>query len=136
MSSKPNLRLGPDQDVADGVLDRRRAITELVGDPGDTLFVSGLAGSKDDVLHVVGADSPAAFSLSGAMGAAVAMGLGLALAQQGDFKDAIESYRAALRLDPNHEKAHKNIGIKIKNQSRSRIYYFFNLIYFYCTFTD
>ena len=81
MSSKPNLRLGPDQDVADGVLERRRALTELVGDPGDTLFVSGLAGSKDDVLHVVGADSPAAFTLSGAMGAAVAMGLGLALAQ-------------------------------------------------------
>lgn len=81
MSSKPALRLGPDKDIAKGVLERRHAVSALVGDPGDTLFVSGLAGSKDDVLNVVGADSPAAFTLSGAMGAAVMMGLGLALAQ-------------------------------------------------------
>jgi len=81
MSSKPALRLGPDQDVADGVLERRHAVSSLIGDPGDTLFISGLAGSKDDVLSVVGADSAQAFTLSGAMGAAVAMGLGLALAQ-------------------------------------------------------
>ena len=81
MSSKPSLRLGPDQDVAEGVLERRHAVSSLIGDPGDTLFISGLAGSKDDVLSVVGADSTAAFTLSGAMGAAVAMGLGLALAQ-------------------------------------------------------
>jgi phosphonopyruvate decarboxylase len=81
MSSKPSLRLGPDTKVADGVLERRHAVSSLIGDPGDTLFISGLAGSKDDVLSVVGADSTAAFTLSGAMGAAVAMGLGLALAQ-------------------------------------------------------
>ena len=81
MTSKPALRLGPDKDVAKGVLERRQAIKALIGDPGDTLFVTGLAGSKDDVLSVTGAESPAAFTLSGAMGAAVMMGLGLALAQ-------------------------------------------------------
>ncbi len=81
MLSKPGLRTGPDETVAEGKLERREAVNALIGDPGDTLFVSGLAGAKDDVLSVVGADSPAAFTLSGAMGAAVAMGLGLALAQ-------------------------------------------------------
>ena len=81
MSSKPALRLGPDQEVGEGILERRHAVSALIGDPGDTLFISGLAGSKDDVLHVVGADSTQAFTLSGAMGAAVAMGLGLALSQ-------------------------------------------------------
>ncbi|MEC8775352.1 MAG: hypothetical protein VXX79_10940 [Pseudomonadota bacterium] len=45
------------------------------------MIVSGLVGSEDDVLSVVGADSAQAFTLSGAMGAAVAMGLGLALAE-------------------------------------------------------
>ena len=72
MSLKPNLRLGPDQEVTEGTLERRHAVSSLVGSPGDTLFVSGLAGSKDDVLHVVGADSPKAFTLSGAMGRALA----------------------------------------------------------------
>ena len=81
MSSKPGLRLGPDQEIAEGVLERRHAVSSLIGDPGEALFISGLAGSKDDVLSVVGSDSAQAFTLSGAMGAAVAMGLGLALAQ-------------------------------------------------------
>ena len=45
------------------------------------MIVSGLVGSEDDVLSVVGADSAQAFTLSGAMGAAAAMGLGLALAE-------------------------------------------------------
>lgn len=78
---KPSLRLGPDETVAEGVPERRHAVSSLIGVPGDTLFVSDLAGSKDDVLSLVGTDSAQAFTLSGAMGAAVAMGLGLAPAQ-------------------------------------------------------
>ena len=52
MSSKPSLRLGPDETVAEGVLERRHAVSSLIGEPGDTLFVSGLAGSEDAVEHV------------------------------------------------------------------------------------
>lgn len=80
MSSKPALRTGPDETVAEGVLERRHAVSTLMGDTSDMLIVTGLAGAKDDVLAVTG-DSPSVFTLSGAMGAAAAMGLGLALAQ-------------------------------------------------------
>lgn len=81
MSSKPNLRTGPDEAVTGGQLERRDAVMKLIGgDSDDVLYVSGLAGSKDDVLATVG-DIPTAFTLSGAMGAAAALGLGLALAQ-------------------------------------------------------
>ncbi len=79
-NTKPKLRTGPDEAVSEGVLDRRHAVAELLGDPAGTLIVTGLAGTKDDVLAVTG-DDPSVFSLSGAMGAAVMMGLGLALAQ-------------------------------------------------------
>ena len=81
MASKPKLRTGPDETVAAGMLERRHAVAALLGDVGDALIVTGLAGSKDDVLAITGADCPTAFTLSGAMGAATAMGLGLALAQ-------------------------------------------------------
>jgi phosphonopyruvate decarboxylase len=81
MSTKPKLRTGPDPEVTAGLLERRAAVKKLLGsDTDDLLFVSGLAGAKDDVLAAVG-DSPNAYTLSGAMGAATAMGLGLALAQ-------------------------------------------------------
>lgn len=81
MSSKPNLRTGPDENVTKGQLERRDAVKKLIGDDSDdVLYVSGLAGTKDDILATFG-DVPRAFTLSGAMGAAAAMGLGLALAQ-------------------------------------------------------
>ena len=80
MSSKLGLHTGPEELVQEGMLERRHAVEALLGDTSDMLIVTGLAGSKDDVLAVTG-DSPSVFTLSGAMGAAAMMGLGLALAQ-------------------------------------------------------
>jgi thiamine pyrophosphate-dependent acetolactate synthase large subunit-like protein len=81
MTGKPALKTGPDAAVKEGMLERRAAVKQLLGeDTDDILVVTGLAGAKDDVLNALG-DAPNAFTLSGAMGAATAMGLGLALAQ-------------------------------------------------------
>ncbi|MEM9685149.1 MAG: thiamine pyrophosphate-dependent enzyme [Pseudomonadota bacterium] len=80
MSMKPTLSTGPSESLEPGMLERRAAVAELLGDTEDMLIVTGLAGSKDDALHAAG-DVPTLFTLSGAMGAAAAMGLGLALAQ-------------------------------------------------------
>jgi thiamine pyrophosphate-dependent acetolactate synthase large subunit-like protein len=66
---------------ATGHLERRDAVAKLLGDPGNALFITGLAGAKSDVLEVIGADSKKIYPLGGAMGAAAAMALGLALAQ-------------------------------------------------------
>ena len=62
-------------------LDRRAAVQQLIGDPGRYLIVAGLAGTKNDVLAATGADCATVFAMGGAMGGAVSMGLGLALAQ-------------------------------------------------------
>ncbi|MAG97857.1 MAG: aldehyde dehydrogenase [Rhodospirillaceae bacterium] len=67
--------------TASGHLSRREAVKTLLDDIGDTLIVAGLAGAKGDVLAAVGPDYPLVFPFGGAMGAATAMGLGLALAQ-------------------------------------------------------
>jgi len=61
-------------------LDRREVFPQLVGDHRDFLIVSGLAGASKDVAALT-SDGPNAFTMAGAMGAAVSMGLGLALAQ-------------------------------------------------------
>ena len=68
---------------ASGHLERRAAVIALLGDTDDNdlLFVTGLAGSRSDVLEAVGADCKRVYPLSGAMGAATSMALGLALAQ-------------------------------------------------------
>lgn len=61
-------------------LDRRTAVPRLIGRHQDFLIVSGLGGTSKDVGALAG-DSPRLFTMAGAMGAAVSIGLGLALAQ-------------------------------------------------------
>jgi thiamine pyrophosphate-dependent acetolactate synthase large subunit-like protein len=60
-------------------LDRRAAVAELLADRGDLLLVTGLGSPTWDCTAV--ADHPLNFYLWGAMGSAVAVALGLALAQ-------------------------------------------------------
>lgn len=66
--------------ATDYILDRRQAVPALVGNPQDFLIVTGLAGTAKDFAHLT-SDGANYFGMAGAMGAAVAMGLGLALAQ-------------------------------------------------------
>ncbi|MDP6707394.1 MAG: thiamine pyrophosphate-dependent enzyme [Alphaproteobacteria bacterium] len=63
-----------------GTLDRGVAVPKLLGDLDDFLIVTGLAGTARDVAAMA-EDKSNVFYLAGAMGGAVAMGLGLALAQ-------------------------------------------------------
>jgi phosphonopyruvate decarboxylase len=63
-----------------GHLDRNVAVPALLGDVEDFLIVTGLAGTAKDTASLV-KDGDNAFYFGGAMGGAVAMGLGLALAQ-------------------------------------------------------
>lgn len=62
------------------VLDRRTAVPALIGNHEDFLFVCGLAGTSRDIAHLT-KDGVHIFTLAGAMGGAVAAGLGLALAR-------------------------------------------------------
>jgi phosphonopyruvate decarboxylase len=80
-NNDPNKGTRAEGKIASGHLDRRAAVKALLDSQGsDVLIVAGLAGAKGDVLAAVG-DDPRLFGLGGAMGAAVSMGLGLALAQ-------------------------------------------------------
>ena len=69
-----------DTETSVGTLDRGVAVPALLGDISDFLVVTGLAGTAKDVANIA-KDAPNAFYLAGAMGGAVTMGLGLALAQ-------------------------------------------------------
>ncbi len=62
----------------DPVLDRREVLSRLFPSPDDILFISGLAGSARDAAELTG-DGGNIFTMAGTMGAAVAMGLGVAL---------------------------------------------------------
>ena len=72
MPAPPRSRLG-----------RRAAVAHLIGDGSEFLIIAGLAGAKNDVLAATGADCATVFAMGGAMGGAVPMGLGVALAQPG-----------------------------------------------------
>jgi phosphonopyruvate decarboxylase len=61
-------------------LDRNHAVPALVGDPADFLMIAGLAGTAYELAAITN-DGDNLFALGGAMGAALSMGLGLALAQ-------------------------------------------------------
>jgi len=60
-------------------LRRRAVVKELLAQRGDTLVVAGLGATAWDV--AAAGDTPLNFTLWGAMGGAVPLGLGLALAQ-------------------------------------------------------
>jgi phosphonopyruvate decarboxylase len=62
------------------LLDRQIAVPRLLPDNDDMLIVAGLAGTARDTAGLCG-DQSNYYALAGAMGGAVAMGLGLALAQ-------------------------------------------------------
>ncbi|MFK7944449.1 MAG: thiamine pyrophosphate-dependent enzyme [Paracoccaceae bacterium] len=59
-------------------IDRRDLLAHLFSAPQDWLFVSGLAGASKDTAALTG-DGGNLYSMAGTMGAAVPMGLGLAL---------------------------------------------------------
>jgi thiamine pyrophosphate-dependent acetolactate synthase large subunit-like protein len=62
------------------VLDRCEAVPALVGNPADFLIVTGLAGTARDIAALTH-DSAQTYTMAGAMGGAVMIGLGLALAR-------------------------------------------------------
>lgn len=64
----------------DYVLDRRQAVPALIGNHREFLIVTGLAGTAKDIA-ALSDDGAHVFTMAGAMGAAVSIGLGLALAK-------------------------------------------------------
>ncbi len=66
--------------LPDPVLDRQQAIPALIENPHDFLVVAGLAGSAQELTAITN-DGPNVYAMAGAMGAAVSMAIGLALAQ-------------------------------------------------------
>jgi phosphonopyruvate decarboxylase len=62
------------------VLDRCEAVPALIGKPDDFLIVTGLAGTARDIAALTH-DSTQIYTMAGAMGGAVMIGLGLALAR-------------------------------------------------------
>ena len=61
-----------------GNIDRRELLPQLFPNPDEWLFVSGLAGASKDAAALTN-DGANIYTMAGAMGAAVSMGLGMAL---------------------------------------------------------
>ncbi len=61
-------------------LDRNHAVPALIGAPDDFLMIAGLAGTAYELAAITD-DGDNLYALGGAMGAALSMGLGLALSQ-------------------------------------------------------
>lgn len=64
--------------MTEPTIDRRELLPQLFENPGDYLIVSGLAGAAKDTAALT-KDGPNLYTMAGTMGAAVAMGLGVAL---------------------------------------------------------
>ncbi len=75
MSKTPERTAGPRY-----TLDRITAVPAIVGNPDDFLIIGGLAGTAKDMASLT-KDGANYYGLAGAMGAAVSIGLGLALAR-------------------------------------------------------
>jgi thiamine pyrophosphate-dependent acetolactate synthase large subunit-like protein len=77
----PHERKGMAGAVApDFILDRTQAVPALIGRHEDFLIIAGLAGTARDIAALT-KDGAHTYALAGVMGAACAMGLGLALAR-------------------------------------------------------
>ena len=68
--------------MSEPALDRREVLAALFPDPARYLMVAGLAGSARDAAALTG-EADYLFAFGGAMGGAVPMGLGMALAAPG-----------------------------------------------------
>ena len=64
--------------MRESTLDRRELLAQFFPAPGDTLMISGLAGAARDAAALTD-DGDNLFTLAGVMGAAVSIGLGVAL---------------------------------------------------------
>ena len=67
-------------DTISATLDRREAVPAVLGRHEDFLIITGLAGAAQDIAEIT-QEADNTFMLGGAMGGAVMMGFGLALAQ-------------------------------------------------------
>ena len=66
---------------SDFQLDRKDVLPKLIPEPDKYLIIAGLAGTARDVAHLCGVERSHFYAMAGAMGDAVSIGLGLALAK-------------------------------------------------------